>query len=250
MIIKSLWKALDVLEYFTSENPEAGISEISEALGLNPSNVCDIVKTFERRGYLQQNEQNKKYHLGFQILQRYYAFDYSDAAGEIIRPHLKTIAKQTGEMVYYGAAYQDRVIYLDQAVLNVDTFLMKKSAIGSTAPLHCTGLGKALLAYQEENFIDEIIARGLDKFTDDTICRGDILRQELALIRQRGYSVDNMEHEFGVRCVGMAILDRKDMPLGAISVTGPSLRFDEQKIEQFANILRGHVEEIRSQMFL
>lgn len=249
MIIKSLWKALDILEYFSPEHPEAGILEISEALGLTQSNVCDIVKTFEKRGYLQQNKQNKKYYLGFRVLQLYRSFYYNDAANEIIRPHLKAIAQQTGELVYYGTVCDGKVLYLSQADPGSDSFFMKKTAIGATAPLYCTGLGKAMLAYQSEAFIDDIIAQGLEPITGDTICDADVLRRELELIRQRGYAIDNMEHELGVRCVGVPILDRQGEVLGAISVTGTSLRFDQENTEEFARILRRHVQEIRHQMF-
>lgn len=107
-----------------------------------------------------------------------------------------------------------------------------KSVMGIKAPLYCTGIGKAMLAYLPREVVDAVIGRGLASITDNTITDTGKLLQELETIRLRGYAIDNMEHQFGIKCVGMPIRNRKGDIVAGLSISGLSLRFDEQRIEE------------------
>lgn len=244
--VKSLSKALSILECFSAERPELGITDICGMLRLNKSNVHNIVSTFERHGYLTQNPETNKYRLGLSILKLGNIISSSIQDRDVILPHIKQIANETDEIAYYGIMHENSLLYLDYACTSGSIF--EKSKMGVTAPLHCTATGKAMLAYLPENKLEEILQMEFKVLTEWTIASKEQMRIEVDKIRKRGYSIDNMEHEYGIKGVGVPILDKNGYPFAAISVSGPSLRFDDAKIEIFAALLKKHKQEIESQL--
>lgn len=230
--VKSLYKALRILDRFSVNSPELGITELSEQLGLYKSNVHNIVDTFVKMGYLEQNPENEKYRLGFKILELSHVISSSISIRKVILPYMQELSSSTNETVYLGMPNDSEVIYLESS--SPKNQLSTRSMLGVKAPLYCTGIGKAMLAYLPDEILNGIIAKGLKKYTDHTISDDDTLREEMAAIRSRGYSIDNMEHEYGIKCIGMPVLNKKKQVVAAISLSGPSLRFDEDKIKEHA----------------
>jgi len=232
---KALAKAISVLECFTVDNPELGITEICNMLSLNKSNVHDIVTTFEAHGYLKQNPSSSKYHLHVGVLRLAGIMNRTRPQREAISNLVRHLATETGETVYYGIRSGHSILYLDY--MSDAHMIVPKQVVGFTAPLHCTSTGKALLAVMSEEEIDEVIAEGLEKKTEHTITDPVALKEDLAEIRRRGYSIDNMEHEYGIKGVGMTVSDMTHKAVAAISVSGPSLRFDDEAIKRIAGII-------------
>jgi len=243
--VKSLSKALEILECFSVEQPELGITEICHMLDLNKSNVHNIVSTFEKHSYLTKNPLTNKYRLGLNILKLSNIISSTLHERDFIFPHIKQIANETGEMVYYSIKHHNSVLYLDYACTSGT--IMEKSRMGVMAPMYCTTTGKAMMAYLPQAELEEVLKSDFHKFTDKTITNKEIMLVELERIRNRGYATDNMEHEYGVKGVGVPILDKKGYPFAGISISGPSLRFDENRIEYFANLLNKHKEIIERQ---
>jgi len=230
--VKSLYKALRILECFNVHTPELGITEISEQLGLYKSNVHNIVDTFVKAGYLEQNPENEKYRLGMKILELGNVISSNMNIRKLMLPYMQELADYTNETVYLGMPNEEEVIYLDSS--SPKNQLSTRSMLGVKAPLYCTGIGKAMLAFLPGEVTESLLAKGLHKHTDQTITEPAALQAELMAIRSRGYSIDNMEHEYGIKCVGMPILNKKRQLVAGISVSGPSLRFDDDKIRDYA----------------
>lgn len=244
--VKSLYKALRVLDCFTVDRPELGITEISSLLGLYKSNVHNIVDTFVKAGYLERNPENEKYRLGLKILELGHVISSSINFRRMILPYMQELADLTGETVYLGIPSEGEVIYLDSA--SPKTQLNPRSMLGVKAPLYCTGIGKAMLAYLPEEWVDSVLDKGLAPYTENTITDREKLLEELKIIRSRGYSIDNMEHEYGIKCIGMPVLNKKKQVTAGISISGPSLRFDEAKIKSYAIQLREKIGLIEDQL--
>lgn len=244
--VKSLYKALRVLDCFTVNQPELGITEISGMLGLYKSNVHNIVDTFVKAGYLEQNPENEKYKLGMKILELGHVISSNMNLRKMILPYMQELADLTGETVYLGIPNEGEVIYLESS--SPKHQLSTRSMLGVKAPLYCTGIGKAMLSFLPEETVRSIIAKGLKKFTDHTITEPDRLLKEIAEIRARGYSIDNMEHEFGIKCVGMPILNKKKQVVAGISMSGPSLRYDDDKIKEYAARLQEIVHALEDKV--
>jgi DNA-binding IclR family transcriptional regulator len=244
--VKSLYKALKVLGCFSVSKPELGITEISEQLGLYKSNVHNIADTFVKAGFLERNPENEKYRLGFKILELSHIISSNINFRKIVLPYMQELANETNETTYLAVPREGEVIYLDSC--SPKHQLSTRSMLGIKAPLYCTGIGKAMLAFLPEEIVDSVITAGLDKYTDQTIDSPQKLREELKDIRARGYSIDNMEHEYGIKCIGMPIRDKNRQVVAGISISGPSLRFDEQNIKQYSPLLQQVVQSIEGKI--
>ncbi|MDF2657987.1 MAG: Transcriptional regulator [Paenibacillus sp.] len=228
---KTLFKALQVLDCFTATTPELGVTEISERLGLYKSNVHNIMDTFVKAGYIKKNPDNGKYRLTLKVLQLGHVVSSNISFRKTVQPHMQELADATGETIFLAIPGEDaEVVYLDSS--SPRNLMTVKSVMGIKAPLYCTGIGKAMLAYLPREVVDTVIGRGLASITDNTITDPCTLLDELNTIRLRGYAIDNMEHQYGIKCVGMPIRSRKGDVVAGLSISGPSLRFDEQTIEE------------------
>ncbi|MGA9191582.1 MAG: IclR family transcriptional regulator, partial [Anaerolineales bacterium] len=123
------------------------------------------------------------------------------------------------------------------------------SRVGDRNPAHCTGVGKALLAYlTDEELADRYPERRLAKFTDQTITDPEELKEALSLVRDRGYAIDQEEHELGVKCVAVPIFNHKGLA-AAISVSGPVHRIDSHiEADALIETLLNTAAEISDQM--
>lgn len=244
--VKSLEKAFQILECFSAQEPELGITEISKQLGLYKSNVFNILTTLETLGYIEKNNSNNKYTLGKRIIQlSHTAITYYGYKGEI-RRCLKEISQEFEEIAYYGVPDGSHVIYIEGTY--PDSSLNTNMIQGVVAPLTCTGIGKAILAFLPAERIEQVLAEPMQHCTDATITDPAEMRLHLEQVRRQGYSIDNMEHEYGVKCVGMPVFNRHRELVGAVSVTGPSLRFTDERIQKIVQVLRVKTRAIGESM--
>ncbi|MHB8066083.1 MAG: IclR family transcriptional regulator [Ruminiclostridium sp.] len=241
--VKSLYKAIKLLDYFTIENPERGITELAELSGMYKSSIHNTVTTFEKCGILQKNLKNNKYRLGLKILQLNYNLCTSDDLRNIMQPYMERVSNFGNESVYLAVPSGCDVVYLNAQYPTGIT--PGRSIVGVKAPMYCTGVGKAILAFLPEKILDQIVANGFEKYTSNTIVDIVSLKKELALIRERGYAIDNMEHEYGIKCAAVPIKNIRGEIVGAFSISGPSLRFSDQKLTEYANLLTSMSLELR-----
>ena len=121
--------------------------------------------------------------------------------------------------------------------------------IGASNPLHCTSVGKAILAFLPEERVAEILRHiRYERFTHRTIATAEALRAEIDKTRRRGYAVDDEELEEGLRCIAVPVLDAQRQPVAAVSVSGPSFRVTAQKLPLIANHLLQCVRGISADM--
>lgn len=226
--VKSLYKAIQLLNCFTTQEPELGVTELSVKLGIYKSSVHNIVSTYEQCGMLAKNQRTGKYHLGLRILELSHVLLHNHDLRQVAYPYMKDLAAQTGETCHLACCLDKQVLYVDTVL--PDESMLVRSITGLKAPMYCTGIGKALLAYMPDDFIREVMDMGYERFTQNTIMDDEALLDELSYTRERGYSIDHMEHEYGVKCIGAPIFNRSGTPVAAISITGPSLRFAEEAL--------------------
>ena len=233
--VKSLARALTVLECFTTAEPELGVTDIAKKLGMQKSTIYNILSTFQDMGYVIQNPDNSKYSLSYKILHLSFVVSSRISLRDRFAPILKEIANLTGEVCYLGMLNDLEVLYLDAAYPSSQA--SGRNILGERAPLYCTGLGKAMLANLPDADVDRVLSRPMTPFTRCTITDPVVLRAELEEIRSNGYAVDNMEHEFGIRCVAVPIFDSAGKVIGAVSASGPSLRFDPDAVARISGII-------------
>ena len=233
---KALKHAMNVLECFTAERPELGVTELARLTGLQKSSVHTILNTFANMGYIEQKPDTLKYCLGYKLMHFSYIINSHTGLRDHFLPYLNKIADATREVCYLGMLNDLEVLYLEAAYPAAQ--LRSRNISGERAPLHCTGLGKAMLAFLTEDEKQKVLSSPLEKFTDYTVTNPEMLRCELDEIRSNGYAVDNMEHEFGVRCVAVPVFGNGGSVIAAVSVSGPSLRFSQQKQLEQAQLIK------------
>ncbi|HBA64030.1 MAG TPA: IclR family transcriptional regulator [Lachnospiraceae bacterium] len=244
--IKSLQKALQVLECFVEKQP-LGVTEISEKMGLYKSNVHNILSTFKAMDYLEQDPDSGKFRLGTAVFTLSRALRENLDISRIAVPFMRRIAEEAGEVVYLSIPRGEEVVYLE-AVYPEAQKLSGSIVTGERARMHCTSVGKAILAGMSRAERDELLKEPLEAFTENTITDRGELEKELKLTAERQYGLDDMELMFGIKCVGVALCNHEGKPEGGLSISAPSLRMSEEKIRVFAEILNRYKLEIQKRL--
>jgi IclR family acetate operon transcriptional repressor len=155
---------------------------------------------------------------------------------EVALPYLHDLLVRFQETVNLGVLEHNEIVYLE--VLESPQAFKMSSHVGARDYPHATSLGKAVLAFLPEKEVERIIrATGMPKRTEKTICSFSRLKEELTLIRRRGYSIDDQENEEGARCVGAPLLDSRGNVMAAISLSGPAPHFSQAVIENIGAAL-------------
>ncbi len=245
--IQSLERALNILSLFTENKMEWGITEISKALGLQKSTVHRLVSTLEEQGFLRQEQATSRYLLGLKFLALSNVTIASLDVRKVALPWMEKLRSEVGETVHLGVLDDGEVISIETA----KTWQTLRPAfdIGKRAPLYCTAVGKAIMAFLSEDEIERIInVCGLKKFTERTITEPEALKAQLAEVRRLGYSVDNMEHEEGIRCVGAPIRDYTGAVVASLSISGPSLRIKMERVPELSRLVKDAAAKISAEL--
>lgn len=222
-IIQSLERAASILELFQNQITELSLKEIVDKTELNKSTAFGIVNSLAELGYLMQNSDNQKYSLGPKILLLSTAMRMNNLIMRISHPYLENIANKYQETVHCAIDVGNAsIIYLDK--VESDSSLVINSKLGVKNYMHCTGVGKCLLAYKSQDELDRILSFPLTARTYNTFTQKEPLYAELAKIKELGYAMDNEEIEIGLSCVSIPVFRAADTPGFAISISGPTSR--------------------------
>ncbi|MBW2504563.1 MAG: IclR family transcriptional regulator [Deltaproteobacteria bacterium] len=230
-IIQAVSHALDLLEQFHDDVDELGVTELSKRLKLHKNNVFRLLATLESRGYIEQNKATENYRLGLKALELGQTFIKQMGLLRQAKPILDRMVETCNETSYVAIFKEGHVVYLD--VVETDMTVRVVSRVGSRMPSYCTAAGKVHLAFMSDEEINELLPSAeLKTYTPHTHASRDALKAELKAVTDKGYAIDNEELDLGVRCVAAPIRDYTRRIVGAISVSGPSMRLPNQRIEQ------------------
>lgn len=202
----------------------AGVTELANRLDHSKSTIFSHLRTLEDEGLVVQDGSQYRLSLRFLDVASHVRDQFPNY--EIISTELEKLADETGEVAQFGIEEHGRVSYLYKATgsSGVET----ASSVGTQQPIHSTALGKVILADMDEARVREIIDQnGLPPKTKHTITDPDELFEALDEIRERGYAIDNEENVEGLRCIAAPVLADSE-PIGAVSVSGPSSRFNDE----------------------
>lgn len=218
----TLDRGLSILEFFVKAR-EAPASSVVDALGLSRSAIYRLLNTLQERGYLETNPSSGKLRLGMGAAE----LGMAALAGiEVVRlapPYLHRLVEATLETAFLAVMNGNAMVYVykeegPQAV-------KMSSELGSRRPLYCTALGKAYLSALPDEARRSLIGElDLKRYTANTITDAAALETEIASTKERGYTVDRVEVEEGVACVGAPVRVHTGLPVAAISVAGPAER--------------------------
>ena len=218
-MIKSLQKALAVLEEVALAEKPLRIAEVALAVGISRPTAYRIVHTLIAEGYLFQDPQSGRLSIGYSVLRQSASLLDSNRMRIEALPHLQHLADVSRERTNLGILHKNKVLYL--AGVEKPTLPTIYSRFGKSAPAHCCSLGKAILAHLSEKQVQELVrAEPLVAQTPNSITSAARFFDELEEIRKRGYATDNEEHMAQSFCVAATIFDGQDRAVGAIGLSG------------------------------
>jgi len=230
-IIQAVSHALDLLEQFHDEVDELGVTELSKRLKLHKNNVFRLLATLESRNYIEQNKVTENYRLGLKTLELGQTFIKQMGLLRQSRPVLEALVKECNETTYVAILKDCHIVYLD--VVETDLTVRVVPRVGARLPAYCTAAGKIQMAYMTDEELENYLpAKEMKRYTPRTIVDRDELKKHLKVIAEQGYAIDDEEMDVGVKCVGAPIRDYTRRIIGAVSISGPSMRFTDERLEK------------------
>jgi DNA-binding IclR family transcriptional regulator len=235
--VPALVRGLAILERVARSRRGLTFAQLTRQFDFPKSSVHTLLVTFEREGYLCRDEETGRYVAGTKLVN----IANMTLDGVVLRekaaPLLHDLARETGLTAHLAVLDRDEVIL----VAKVDRPGPQRVAtwVGKRMDVHCTSLGKCLIAYLPEEEIDRIIReRGLLRHNENTIVSPVRLKHDLARTRALGYAVDDQEEEIGGRCVGAPVWNWEGQVVAAVSVTGTVSRITDETLEPTAELVK------------
>lgn len=237
--IRVLDRAVSVLETLSDGKPRT-LGEMSEAVDLNNSTTFRLLSALASHNYVERDDATGKYTLGLACLELARSYQMNNQIRRAALPEMESLRDETGETIHLAILDRMEVVYLEK-LHGFHAIGLMSSHVGARLLAYCTGLGKLLMAYLDQERVRAHYEKtGFVRFTSTTITDMDALLRELDLIRQRGYAFDWGEHEADVRCVAAPIFDAHGKTIAAISIAGPASRMEslENDTERIERILQ------------
>lgn len=244
--VQSIDRALDIIEVLSGESEGLGVTDIANRIGLHKSTAHRIITTMTARGYLNKNEAGN-YQIGLKLIEAVSCYINSLELQTEARPYVAKITGELGLTCHLGVLDGDQVVYIEK--MDVFSNVRMYSQIGLHVHSYSCSLGKCLLSNYSAEDLRKIMANcSFIKFTENTISSIDELITDLDLVRKRGWGIDNEESEIGHRCVAAPIYDYRGDIIAAISASGPTSIFTEDRIESVASYMKEQAMEISKSM--
>ena len=245
-MINSVAKALDILALFHTGEPTLTLTEISRRLGMPKSTAHHLLMTMAHYGFIEQID-GGSYALGKRIIALTQNVLVNVELRDRAAPLLRALADSCNESVYLTVRDDQRVLYI--YAIESPQRLLARTAVGDHAPMYCTSVGKAVLAYLPSDEIERMYAdQTLHAYTPYTLTDLDALRQDLALTHTRGYAIDNQEHELHTYCIGAPVFDAYGRVVGACSISGIDQAIVGARLDALASGVVGTAQEISRRM--
>ncbi len=235
--VKSLVKALNILEVLAEEEPPYTLTQLSRRLHLHVSTVHRLLVNLVRHGFVEVDAGTGGYQLSFRVLRMGLCvldrLDFRQAA----LPLLRELNQQTKETVHLAILQGTQAISIEKFDSPQPVGL--DARLGGLMPLYCTGVGKTLLAYQGDDFLEKLAqSPGFVRLTPHTLTALPEVRKELEQIREKGFALDQEEAVEGLRCVAGPVFDHTGQIVAAFSVAGPAMRLTPTRISEISQLVK------------
>lgn len=233
--LKSLVKVMRLLDCFSPIDRTLSLAEICQRTGLPKSTTHRLLAAMREEGLLDQDRDRDRYRLGLKLFELGNIVLSNMDLHREARPFVDVLARLSGQGVHLAVFDGRQAVVVHRAEpapeMNSPLNLIE------SAPAHCTGVGKAILAFQPEPVLTRLLVGGLARHTDATLIDPAILAEDLARTRVRGYALDEGEHQPGLRCIAAPIRDQSGRVFAAISVSGPAWRLPSGEVESLSKIV-------------
>ncbi|MCJ2377659.1 DNA-binding transcriptional regulator KdgR [Vibrio sp. ZSDZ34] len=244
--VSSVLKVFNILESL-GDQKEIGVSELSQRLMMSKATTYRFLQTMKTLGYVSQQGEADKYSLTLKLFELgSKSLEWVDMIA-IAEKEMRVISDETNETVHLGSLDQGSIIYIHK--IDSSYSLRMHSRVGRRNPLHTTAIGKVLLAERDEAIIrKQLTGTEFIPSTKKTITNIEQLLEELAIVKQQHFGEDNEEQEPGLRCIAAPVYDRFGNVIAGVSVSFPTVRFDENKKSHYIKLLHQAGKNISEQL--
>jgi len=237
--IRAVERALEVLMCFTSQTPELTMTQISEMVGINKSTIHRLLATLEGKRFVERDQVTGMYRPGIRLLQMaFLTLEHNDLR-RLAAPFLHKLCDQFRENVNLSVLDDTDVVYLD--VIESPQRVKLAAIPGQRLPAFCTASGKAILAFLPEEKIQDILARGIPRYTQNTLTTEEAFLDDMRRTRERGYAFSEQEFEDGINAIAAPICHH---PIASVSIAGPAYRLTRERMIEIGSTLLETVKEI------
>ena len=227
--LSSVANSIRLLGSFSGEEDELGITTLATRLRLAKSTVHRLATTLTSSRFLEQNSETGKYRLGLALFELgALVRRRMDVANEA-RPKLRELLEKTGETVQLGIVDHFSVLYVYE--MESRRAIRMAAAVGARAPLHCTAVGKVLLASQPQDYVKQVLDLGLTSYTPKTITRREGVLAMLAEVSTRDYATDDEESEIGLRAIASPVRNHTGAVIAAVGMAAPVQRMNKKAMQ-------------------
>lgn len=220
--VSAVYRTFAVLNYL-AEHRQAGVTEIAIATGIGKATASRFLNSLVETGMIRRLAGEDQYELTMGLFQLgAHALNRIDLP-KLAHESMEKVARSTGETVHLAVYDEGQIVYTHK--IDSSYTLQLVSRVGKRAPLHCTAIGKVLMADRSESFVEDVLQRQeLTKFTNNTLTTVDAYQKHLKTVKDQGYAMDDEEHEIGVRCWAVPVYDHLDRVVAGVSVSIPAIR--------------------------
>lgn len=245
-MIQSLERGMRAL-MFLSDRRTAGVTEVAEALEVNKSTAFRILETLMASNMAAQDKATAKYKLGPGILQLSERLIKNLDIIAVAKPYMVRLVERTGESAHLCMLSNDSAVVIEQIM--ADSRLAVHARVGNTEPVHCSSVGKCLLAYSDESLRESILSRiAYERFTQKTITDAGMLRDQLSEIRKMGYALDDGEISDDITCIAAPVRNHSGEIAYSVGLSGPKGRIREKRIDVLAGYLIETADRLSEQL--
>jgi len=244
--LKSLHKVVRVLDCFSMNRRALSLSEICSMTGFPRSTAHRLVASMREVGFLEQENEREEYRLGIRL------FEFGSIVLANLELHregrsiVDSLHRLTNRTVHLAVFDGQRAVVIQRTEANSDALV--PNTYVENSPAYCTSVGKAILAHQGEEVLERVIEAGLERFTDTTLTDPGALRADLAATRERGYAIDEGEHQPALRCVGAPIRNPSGRVFAALSVSAPAWELAADEIGEMSKVVTYHANLISQRL--
>ena len=241
--VQSLQRALSLMNCLAQSPSGLGLKDIAAEAGLPPSTAHRLLSTLLDQGFVHIQPGGQKWTIGVQAFSVGQSFLAGRDLIQIARAPMVKLMEETQETVKMGFLSGDHVVILTQAECSQPMRAFAEP--GASLPLHCTSMGKALLAAHGKGAAhDLLVAQSITAQTAKTILKFDPLWSDIEATWARGYAVQDEEYLIGLRGAAACIYDENGKPAAALSVNGPSVRIPSDRLDQLGELVADVCQEI------
>jgi IclR family transcriptional regulator, acetate operon repressor len=243
--VQAVDRAISILQVL-ARHGTAGVTEIAGELGMHKSTAFRLLATLDARGLVEQNAERGRYQLGYGVVQLAAGATKTGDRSLLGLPLCRQLAEAVGETVNVAVHDGRCVVTVDQVIGSATVTTV--NWVGQRSPVHATSAGKVFLAHLPPDQVDVVLAERLERYTPHTVVDPVVLRQQLGLVRERGFACTIDEHEMGLAAVAAPIRSIDGGVVAAVTVSGPTFRVNQDTIPGLAAHVLAAAGEISQRM--